>query len=300
MWNSSGVVGQSNPRINSQGSTSASWSAYMSCNSSNVKLPFLTTRSQYQGVDLPVHLPRGAVTVAMWNCHSWPLDVSTGGYIWALHLTSWPSWTLHLKTWPNSAVCGLLGHFIWKPYLKLPSVHIILSGGYIWQLIWTLHQTSCPSWTLHLKIWPSSDTVSGHFIWALHLQTGGLSDSLTGHFIWALHLKLRGISDSLSGYFIWQVDLVGHFIWKLDLVLTLYLDTSSEHFIWNWGVYLTPYLDTSSEHFIWTVGRGEVGEFLRAYLGTSSECWTHFGFYSSFTEVFSIKDQKAKHWSRCQ
>ena len=240
----------------------------MSCNSSNVKLPFFNTRSQYQGVGLPVHLSREDVTVAMWNCHSWPLDVSSGGYIWALHLTSWPSWTLHLQTWPNSAVCGLLGHFIWKLDLKLPSVHIILFGGYIWQLIWTLHLTSCPSCALHLKIWPNSDTISGHFTWALHLKLRGISDTLSGyfiwqvdlvfHFIWTLDLKLPsvhniliewGISDSLSGHFIWQVDLVVHFIWKLDLILTLYLDTSSEHFICKLG----GISDTLSGHFIWAL-----------------------------------------------
>ena len=60
-------------------SASRSWSANMSSNSRNVKLPFLTTRCQYQGVDLPLDLPIWALTVEMWNCHSWPLDATTGG-----------------------------------------------------------------------------------------------------------------------------------------------------------------------------------------------------------------------------
>ena len=59
---------------------SASWSAYMTCNNSNLKLPFLATRCLYwRGVDLPVDLPIWPVTIAIWNCHSWPLDASTWG-----------------------------------------------------------------------------------------------------------------------------------------------------------------------------------------------------------------------------
>ena len=60
-------------------SRSATWSANMSSNSRNVKLLFLTTRCHYQGVDLPLDLPIWALTVEMWNCHSWPLDATTGG-----------------------------------------------------------------------------------------------------------------------------------------------------------------------------------------------------------------------------
>ena len=49
----SGVQG-----INGQlGGRSATWSANMSSNSRNVKLPFLTTRCHYWVVDLPVDLP---------------------------------------------------------------------------------------------------------------------------------------------------------------------------------------------------------------------------------------------------
>ena len=106
------------------GSRSATWSANMTSNSRNVKLPFLTTRCHYwgvdlpldlqiwhliwhssnasegkcanwpltveilhhttrchyQGVDLPLDLPIWPLTVEMWNCHSWPLDATTGGW----------------------------------------------------------------------------------------------------------------------------------------------------------------------------------------------------------------------------
>ena len=61
---------------------SANWSANMSSNSRNVKL---TTRCHYWGVDLPVDLPLDmplwALSVAMWNYHSGPLDANTGGLI---------------------------------------------------------------------------------------------------------------------------------------------------------------------------------------------------------------------------
>ena len=62
------------------GGRSASWSAYMTCNNSNLKLPFLATRCLYWRVHLPVDLTMWPVTIAIWNCHSWPLDASTGGY----------------------------------------------------------------------------------------------------------------------------------------------------------------------------------------------------------------------------
>ena len=64
------------------GCTSASWSAYMTCNNRNLKLPFLANRCLYwRVVDLPVDLPIWPVTIVIWNYHSWPLDACTGGYI---------------------------------------------------------------------------------------------------------------------------------------------------------------------------------------------------------------------------
>ena len=69
-----------------QAGRSASWSANMSSNSRNVKPPFLSNIWHYLWVDLPVDLPIWALTVEMWNCHSWPLDTTTGG-----RSTSWSS-----------------------------------------------------------------------------------------------------------------------------------------------------------------------------------------------------------------
>ena len=44
------------------GDRSASWSPYMSCDNRNLKLPFLATRCQTQGVDLPLDLPMWTLT----------------------------------------------------------------------------------------------------------------------------------------------------------------------------------------------------------------------------------------------
>ena len=91
-------------------SATATWSANMSSNSSNVKLPFLTTRCQYQwvDVDLPLDLPIWALTVEMWNFHSEPLDATTREVdlpvdlpIWALTVEMWNchSWPLDASYW---------------------------------------------------------------------------------------------------------------------------------------------------------------------------------------------------------
>ena len=94
------------------GGRSASWSVSMSSNRRNVKLPFLTTRCHYWGIDLPLDLPISALTVEMWNCHSWPLDATTWGIdlpldlpISALTVEMWNchSWPLDATTWGRSA-----------------------------------------------------------------------------------------------------------------------------------------------------------------------------------------------------
>ena len=118
-----------------------------------------------------------------------------GGYIWALHLISWPSWTLHMKTWPNSAVCDLLGHFIWN-LTSFCHCTLHLIWGYIWQLIWVLHLTNWPRCALHLKTWPNSAVFQmGSHWWHRSAKT---SSPVTGSFmrgyvwelIWVLHLKI--------------------------------------------------------------------------------------------------------------
>ena len=90
--------------------------ANISSHSRNVISPFLTTRCQYWGVDLPVDLPVDLqiwpLTVEMWNCHSWPLDATTGGLDlpvdMPLDLQIWPltvemsycyTWALDISYW---------------------------------------------------------------------------------------------------------------------------------------------------------------------------------------------------------
>ena len=76
------------------GGRSATWSANMTSNSRNVKLPFLTTRCHYWGVDLPLDLPLWHLIVEMLNCHSWPIDATTGVWTasrsatWSANMTS--------------------------------------------------------------------------------------------------------------------------------------------------------------------------------------------------------------------
>ena len=65
-------------RCHYQGDRSATWSANTTSNRGNVKLPFSTNRCQYWGVDLSLVLSIWPLTVEMWNCHSWPLDATTG------------------------------------------------------------------------------------------------------------------------------------------------------------------------------------------------------------------------------
>ena len=76
------------------GGWSASWSANMSSNSRNLKLPSLTTRYLYWGVDLPVEMPIWALTVEISSHHSWPLDASTGGVDLPV---DWPIWVLTIE-----------------------------------------------------------------------------------------------------------------------------------------------------------------------------------------------------------
>ena len=92
---------------------------------------------------------------------------------------------------------AVTGSFTWGVYLNLNtssenmnshlmsvftsscSLHLTTTGGYIWQLI-------C---TLHLKIWTHIWCLCAlhlvHFMWQL---PGGISDSLSVHFIWKYEL----------------------------------------------------------------------------------------------------------------
>ena len=132
--------------------------------SSNVKLPFLSTRCQYQ---CEIAILDHYMSVSMWNCHCWPLHVSSSVKL--------PVFRTRCQHW---------------------------GGGYIQQPIWVLHLKIFDS---HLILITSSD----RFL-------GGISDTLSGYLIWKFWLT----SD--LDHFIWQVlggisDLFEHFIWKHDL-----------------------------------------------------------------------------------
>ena len=226
----------------------------------------LQTQISYDFISCHWHFEMGGIS----EHFIWQVDL-VEHFIWKVDLILWlfqmgSHWR---HRWGNSwsAVTGsFMGgiseseHCIWK-YELISDVHVhcILFttsdnyGGYIWQLIWTLHlkiwsHMWCPCalhlttmegyiwhliWTLHLKIWThfliSGLGLSVLFIWALHLKMGGISQS--EHFIWkfgsqcALHLKLGGISES------------EHFIWKYGSYCALHLKlggiSESEHFIWK-------------------------------------------------------------------
>ena len=150
------------------------------------------------------------MSVAVWNCQSWELNVSTGGiYLTAYLGTSSKNFDSYLilvmssvKFW--SWGVGYIWQLIWVPHLKIWthmwswSLHLTRYGGYIWQLIWVLHLkiwTHISSWLLHLTsyggyIWPS---------WALHLKSWPAKMSCNNNItyytwqIWALIVEISVI-----------------------------------------------------------------------------------------------------------
>ena len=72
--------------------------------------------------------------------------IFAGEYIWALHLTSWPSCALHLKTWPNSIIC------------------------FEWALIDDIDQQRLHLLPLTVLWGGISDSLSRYFIWKFELN----------------------------------------------------------------------------------------------------------------------------------
>ena len=99
----------------------------------NLKLSFLATRCQYSGVDLPVDMLIWAVTIETWNCHSWPLDVSTWGVNLPLDL---PMCTLtsilhvNLGKYELSELKSFI--LIWGCFGDVSWVPGCVKGCYIW------------------------------------------------------------------------------------------------------------------------------------------------------------------------
>ena len=167
------------------------------------------------------------MSVVMWNCHSWPLDISSNVKL--------PCLTIRCQYRECISECE---HFIWKLGSQC-ELHFKLGGGYIWQLILELHLktwTHISSWSLHLT------SFGGVY---LNLNTSSENLGLSVNFIWN-----RG-----EGWYIWQLIWVLHLkiwthisSWSLHLTsfgrVYLNLNTSSEnlglsvHFIWNWGGYI--------------------------------------------------------------
>ena len=179
------------------------------------------------------------MSVAMWNCHSWPLDFSSSVKLSVLKIQCqhWGDISHRLsgyliqKFWLISdlghVICQVLelgGGVYLTAYLGTSSEnlnsHVILvtssdqvMGGYIWQLIWVFHLkiwTHISSWLLHLTIyggffWPS---------WALHLKSWPAKMSCKNNItyytlqIWALIVEISVIISVAMWYCpCWPLDV---------------------------------------------------------------------------------------------
>ena len=153
------------------GGTSASWSAYVTCNNSNLKLPFLATRYRYWWGDVPVNLPIWPVTIAIWNCHSWPLDASTWrGVDLPVDLPIWPVtiaiWNCH--SWPlDASIRGVdlpVDLPIWPVTIAIWNCHY-----------WPLDASTFGGVDLpvDLPMWPVTIAIWNCHSWPLDASTGG-------------------------------------------------------------------------------------------------------------------------------
>ena len=150
------------------GGRSASWSAYVTCNNSNLKLPFFAMRCLYLGVDLPVNLPIWSGTIEIWNCHSWPLDAYTRGVDLPVDLPMWPVtiaiWNCH--SWPlDASTMGVdlpVNLPIWPVTIEIWNCYSWPSDAYtrgvdlsvdlpIWPV--TIAIWNCDSWSLDASTW---------------------------------------------------------------------------------------------------------------------------------------------------
>ena len=146
------------------------------------------------------------MSVAIWNCHTWPLVVSSSVKLSGLR-TQCQHW--------GDISHSLSGYLIWKSELTCDPGHFIWQGmeGYIWQLIWVLHLkiwTHISSWLLHLTsyvgyIWPS---------WALHLKSWPAKMSCKNNItyytwqIWALIVEISVIISLTMWYCpCWPLDV---------------------------------------------------------------------------------------------
>ena len=127
------------------------------------------------------------MSVAMWNCHTWPLDVSSSVKLSVLR-TQCQHW--------GDISHSLSGYLIQKFWLISDLGHVICQvlelGGGVYLTAYL--GTSSENLNSHVILVTSSDKV-----WR------DISDSLSGYFIWKFELT------SHLGCFIWQV--MGGYIW---------------------------------------------------------------------------------------
>ena len=167
-------------------------------------------------------------------------------------------------------------------------------------------------------------TSSEHFIW----NWGGISDSLSEHFIWKYELiSLFRVWVSVctsSEHFIWKrgdISESEHFIWKFGSQCILHLKLGG--YIWEliWVLHLTSWpscalhLKTwpnSTVCFEWAL-IDDIDQWRLHLLSLAVSCggyiwepiwerhlkiWTHFRFYSCFTEVFLYYIRKTNESSK--
>ena len=132
----------------------------------------------------------------------WQVDL-VEHFIWKVDLILWLfQMGSHWRHRLGNSWSVVIGSFAWGVYLNLNtsseymssylmsmctsscSLHLTTTGGYIWQLICTLH---LKIWT---HIWCLCALYLVHFIFFTSSDNywGGISDSLSGHFIWKYEL----------------------------------------------------------------------------------------------------------------
>ena len=156
------------------------------------------------------------MSVTMWNCHSWALDVSSNVKLPVLTTRCWHH-RVFLITYLAIHLTFYLGHFIWQ---VLEGISDSLSGYFISHLI-----LDTSSEKLQVGI---SDSLSRyfilqvdlveHFIWKLDLippciYKWALIDNIDQQRLHLLPLTVLcgGISESLSGNVIWKLELISGF-----------------------------------------------------------------------------------------
>ena len=119
----------------------ASWSVYMRFNNRNLKLAFLTTRCIYWEVRSALDLPVWAFTIEIFNCHSLPLDASTGGAFQPYKLPILTS-QLHLaqRATPNMVSHT---HLIFRNTWDIKHFLFFLTFSYHWEILYEPHCQQC-------------------------------------------------------------------------------------------------------------------------------------------------------------